>query len=132
LAGLHRSRYSTANTQAEDIAALQKQLANLAAQNSELLVTLGANKKSASRVITEDSLGLGPFRLPEGIDAKDVLWRLQEGLDLQQATQAALNQKKHDDRKEAEAKEAASKQPTPSHSNTQTICIKNSSCFLPR
>lgn len=40
---------------------------------------------------------IGPFRLPEGIDKKDVTWRIQAGLDPEQAVQAAIAQKASDD-----------------------------------
>lgn len=75
LAGLHRSRYCTANDAAQEPA-----------------------KDPAA------DLGIGPFRLPEGIEAKDVRWRIQAGLDPEQAVQAALAQKQADDAEKQAAK----------------------------
>ena len=96
LAGIARSGYRTANAVADDVAALKKQLDELQKQNAELTEKVEASQVTAASVVA-DELDLGGLRLPEGLDKKDVLWRLRAGLDLHQAVAAAIAQKKHDD-----------------------------------
>jgi len=100
LAGLAFSRPAglcTANSVADEVEALKKQFGELQEQNAALQKQLDDAKSAASKTIIGDELNLGPFRLPEGIDKKDVLWRVRAGLDVKQAVEAAVAQKKHDD-----------------------------------
>jgi len=102
-----RSGRCTANTLTDDVAAMRKEMETLKTQNAELQAQIEANKKAASQTVPEDALNLGPFRLPEGLDKKDILWRVRAGLDVTQAVEAALAQKKHDEAVAAKAAEEA-------------------------
>jgi hypothetical protein len=60
--------------------------------------------RTANAAEADAELNIGPFRLPEGIDKKDVAWRIRAGLDPSQAVEAALAQKRADDLKAKSAK----------------------------
>jgi len=107
LCGLYGRKYCTANTVAEDVAALNQRLEESNALIADLQKQIQENKAAASRPIEVDELDLGPFQLPEGLDKKDVIWRKRAGLDTKQAVEAALAQKKHDEAAAAQKAVAA-------------------------
>lgn len=96
--------FSTANTQAEDIAALQERQDKLEAENTEL------KKQLSLPPVLDPAPPDGPLALlckGAGVDLADVRWRMQAGLDAEQAVEAAMAQKQHDkggDKKAASAK----------------------------
>ena len=96
--------FCTANTLTDDVAAVNERLAKLEAENAEL-------KKQLSLPPVLDPVPadspLAMLCRGAGVDLADVRWRIQAGLDNEQAVEAALAQKKHDegaDRKAASAK----------------------------
>ena len=97
LAGLSFPGHHTSNAASDDIAELKKQMTELQEQNIALQEKLESQRTIAASPVTGSSLNLGPFRLPEGIDEKDVIWRVAAGLDVKLAVEAAIAQKKHDD-----------------------------------
>jgi len=101
VAGLSRSKHCTANTLTEDVEALRTEMEALKAQNAELLEKLETAKTAASKPVESNELDLGGLELPSGLDKKDVIWRVRAGLDVKQAVQAAIAQKKHDEQQAA-------------------------------
>ncbi len=77
--------------------------------NAALIKLIDAANPGAKSPV-RDELGLGPLRLPEGIEAKDVAWRKAAGLSTEHAVSAALMQKRHDDAV-GKAKAAKARQP---------------------
>ena len=101
-------QFRTANAADDDAASLK-------AENEALKARLAKLDQEAQETNIKKALGLGDLLLPEGLDPKDVLWRKNSGLTLEQAVKAALAQKKRGEKDAAAAKaaeEAAAKAET--------------------
>ena len=91
--------FCTANTLSEDVAVLNDRLAKLEAENAALKAQPQAAPEAPDSTLTLLCKGAG-------VDITDVRWRMQAGLDGEQAVEAALAQKQHDgggDKKAASA-----------------------------
>lgn len=97
--------FCTANALSDDVAAVNQRLADLEAKNAELQKQLDA-AKAAPVAPVENNSPLALLAKGAGVDLEDVRWRVQAGLDPDQAVQAALAQKAVN---ELAAEEAAKK-----------------------
>ncbi len=90
--------FSTANAQSDDIAALKAQAdtlaTQLASQEDELKKLRAAT--SAPRPPDEVPTGIALLCKGAGVPLEDVTWRVQAGLDPEQAVEAAIAQKQSD------------------------------------
>lgn len=84
--------FCTANTQAEDIAALKERQDKLEAENAGLRKQLDVKPAAPA---PEDTSSLALLCKGADVDIADVRWRMQAGLDGEQAVEAALAQKQH-------------------------------------
>ncbi len=97
--------FCTANTLTEDVAVVNERLAKLEAENHEL------KKQLALPTVLDPAPPDGPLALlckGAGVDIADVRWRMQAGLDGEQAVEAAMAQMLHDklgDKKTAQQRE---------------------------
>lgn len=104
-AGGLRDTFATANTADSpptELDALKKQLA----EQSEQIATLQKQIGEKDAEPKEDTSTLALLAKGAGVPLEDVRWRLRAGLDPEQAVQAALDQKKFDAAKKAQAKTA--------------------------
>ena len=82
--------FRTANAAADvagDISDIQTRLASLEEENAALKRQVAGAPAPAA-----DPLRLGGLQLPKGIEPKDVQWRVEAGLSVKHAVQAALAQ----------------------------------------
>jgi hypothetical protein len=113
LAGLAFARpagFCTANTLTEDVAAINDRLAKVEAENAELKQQLADAKAAAAQPVeVEDTSSLALLAKGAGVELSDVRWRVQAGLDPEQAVQAAVAQIESDKRKAKKAEKEAAK-----------------------
>lgn len=85
----------TANTLSEDVSAMNARLAKLEAENAELQKQLAAKYAAKPAAPAEPAAPglLSMLAKGAGVDADDVAWRVEAGLDPEQAVRAALAQK---------------------------------------
>lgn len=83
--------FCTANTLTEDVAVMNDRLAKLEAENAALKQQVAAPPPAPDSTLTLLCKGAD-------VDIADVRWRMQAGLDAEQAVEAAIAQKKHDGR----------------------------------
>ena len=96
----------TANTLTEDVGEINDRLAKLEAENLEL------KRQLALPTVLDPAPPDGLLDLlckGADVDIDDVRWRMRAGLDAEQAVEAAMAQKRHDDGTEAKAIAAAAK-----------------------
>lgn len=100
--------FCTANTLTEDVAAINDRLAKVEAENADLKAQLAAAQAAPAPV--EDLGTLALLCKGAGVELRDVKWRVQAGLDPEQAVQAALAQRAAD-AAQAERDKLAKKKP---------------------
>lgn len=86
-----RDGFCTANTLSEDVAALNARLADLEAKNAELAAQ---NAQLANAPAPAPDSTLTMLCKGADVDIADVRWRIQAGLDPEQAVEAAIAQQK--------------------------------------
>jgi hypothetical protein len=108
-----RTRFSTANTAAEDVADLQKQFTALQETNSTqadqiaaLTKQVAASKTVAANPLPPISSEIALLAKGAGVEVSDVRWRVAQGLSPAQAVQAASLQVARDKARESANKTA--------------------------